>query len=698
VNVLIKNVRKRNGEIVALKEVKIARAIFKAAKACGGTDYDLARDLSDAVMEKVNERFTEPVDIEDIQDTVEKVLIESGKAQTAKRYILYRHQRTEARKKNSLIGATIDLMNNYLEDKDWQVKENANSSEKSVMALYNYTREEFVKLYWLNELYPVEVANAHESGEIHIHDLGFLGPYCSGWDLGQLIRDGLVGPKQSSAPAKHLSTLLGQVANSIFATQLENAGAQAFSSFDTYLAPFVHYDKLEYAELKRLMKSFIFEVNMPMRIGGQSPFSNVTFDLTCPSTLSGLPVVIGGKMLDTTYGDFQKEMDMVNRAFVEAMTEGDAEGRLFTFPIPTLNVDEAFPWESETVGLWMDLTVKFGVPYFANFVNSDLSPEDARSMCCRLRLDNRELRKRGGGLFGSNPLTGSTGVVTLNLPRIGYKARTEEQFFKLLDRSLDIAVESLEMKRKYLETWTEQGLYPYCRHYLRHIKEGTGSYWTNHFSTIGLVGMNEAIMNFMNKDITSEKGQAFSLQIMDYLRDKMSDVQEETGNLYNLEATPAESTAYRLALKDRKLYPEIMAQGTEETPYYTNSSQLPADYTSDIFEVLDLQDELQSKYTGGTVLHLYTADKIEDKTAVSTLISRIFKRYELPYVSYTPTFSHCSNHGYFKGELWECPECAQPLDVYSRVVGYYRPVQRYNKGKVREFEDRIKFEIDSHLA
>lgn len=695
---MIKNVRKRNGEIVALKEVKIARAIFKAAKACGGTDYDLARDLSDAVMEKVNERFTEPVDIEDIQDTVEKVLIESGKAQTAKRYILYRHQRTEARKKNSLIGATIDLMNNYLEDKDWQVKENANSSEKSVMALYNYTREEFVKLYWLNELYPVEVANAHESGEIHIHDLGFLGPYCSGWDLGQLIRDGLVGPKQSSAPAKHLSTLLGQVANSIFATQLENAGAQAFSSFDTYLAPFVHYDKLEYAELKRLMKSFIFEVNMPMRIGGQSPFSNVTFDLTCPSTLSGLPVVIGGKMLDTTYGDFQKEMDMVNRAFVEAMTEGDAEGRLFTFPIPTLNVDEAFPWESETVGLWMDLTVKFGVPYFANFVNSDLSPEDARSMCCRLRLDNRELRKRGGGLFGSNPLTGSTGVVTLNLPRIGYKARTEEQFFKLLDRSLDIAVESLEMKRKYLETWTEQGLYPYCRHYLRHIKEGTGSYWTNHFSTIGLVGMNEAIMNFMNKDITSEKGQAFSLQIMDYLRDKMSDVQEETGNLYNLEATPAESTAYRLALKDRKLYPEIMAQGTEETPYYTNSSQLPADYTSDIFEVLDLQDELQSKYTGGTVLHLYTADKIEDKTAVSTLISRIFKRYELPYVSYTPTFSHCSNHGYFKGELWECPECAQPLDVYSRVVGYYRPVQRYNKGKVREFEDRIKFEIDSHLA
>lgn len=695
---MIQKVRKRNGEIVALQEIKIARAIFKAAKACGGTDFDLAKDLSEVVIDKINERFIEPVDIEDIQDTVEKVLIESGKAQTAKRYILYRHQRSEARKKNSLIGATIDLMNNYLEDKDWQVKENANSSEKSVMALYNYTREEFVKLYWLNELYPVEVANAHESGEIHIHDLGFLGPYCSGWDLGQLIRDGLVGPKQSSAPAKHLSTLLGQVANSIFATQLENAGAQAFSSFDTYLAPFVHYDQLEYTELKRLMKSFIFEVNMPMRIGGQSPFSNVTFDMTCPSTLSGLPVVIGGKMMDTTYGDFQKEMDMVNKAFVEAMMEGDAEGRLFTFPIPTLNVDEAFPWESETVGYWMDLTVKFGVPYFANFVNSDLSPEDARSMCCRLRLDNRELRKRGGGLFGSNPLTGSTGVVTLNLPRIGYKARTEEQFFKLLDRSVEIAVESLEMKRKYLEQWTEQGLYPYCRHYLRHIKDGTGQYWTNHFSTIGLVGMNEAIMNFMDKDITSEKGQDFSLKIMDYLRDKMSDVQEATGNLYNLEATPAESTAYRLALKDRKLYPEILAQGTEETPYYTNSSQLPADYTSDIFEVLDLQDELQSKYTGGTVLHLYTADKIEDRRAISQLISKIFKRYELPYVSYTPTFSHCSAHGYFKGELWECPVCHEALDVYSRVVGYYRPVQRYNQGKVQEYQDRIKFEMTSELT
>lgn len=695
---MITSVRKRNGEIVDFKEIKVARAIFKAAKACGGSDYDISRDLAEIVINKLNERFINPVDIEDIQDTVEKVLVESGKAQTAKRYILYRHQRMEARKKNSLIGATIDLMNNYLEDKDWQVKENANSSEKSVMALYNYTREEFVKLYWLNELYPVEVANAHESGEIHIHDLGFLGPYCSGWDLGQLIKDGLVGPKQSSAPAKHLSTLLGQVANSIFATQLENAGAQAFSSFDTYLAPFVHYDNLEYTELKRLMKSFIFEVNMPMRIGGQSPFSNVTFDLTCPSTLSGLPVILGGKMTDKTYGDFQKEMDMVNKAFVEAMTEGDAEGRLFTFPIPTLNVDEAFPWESETVGYWMDLTVKFGVPYFANFVNSDLSPEDARSMCCRLRLDNRELIKRGGGLFGSNPLTGSTGVVTLNLPRIGYKARTEEQFYKLLDRSLEIAVESLELKRKLLEKWTEQGLYPYCRHYLRHIKEGTGHYWTNHFSTIGLVGMNESILNFMEKDITSEKGLKFSLEIMDYLRERMSDIQEETGNLYNLEATPAESTAYRLALKDRKLYPEIIAQGTEETPYYTNSSQLPADYTSDIFEVLDLQDDLQSKYTGGTVLHLYTADKIEDKTAVSTLISKIFGRYELPYVSYTPTFSHCTNHGYFKGEMWECPTCNEPLDVYSRVVGYYRPVQRYNKGKVQEFEDRLKFEMNDSLA
>lgn len=686
-------VRKRNGEVREFNEKKIARAIFKAAKACGGNDYEKALELTNDVIQTLALREEEIVEIELIQDVVEKVLIESGHAKTAKKYILYRHQRAEAREKNSLVGATINLMNNYLDESDWQVKENANGADRSVMALYNYTREEFVKLYWLNEIYPVEVSNAHESGDIHIHDLGFLSPYCSGWDIYQLLTEGFRGARQTSSPAKHLSSILGQLANSIFATQLENAGAQAFSSFDTYLAPFVRYDNLTYDEVKRYIQSFVFEINMPMRVGGQAPFSNLTFDLSCPNSLKDTAVVIGGEMIDATYGSFQEEMDMINKAFVETMLEGDAEGRLFTFPIPTLNIDKEFDWQSTVVKQWMDLTVKFGVPYFANFVNSDLSPDDARSMCCRLRLDKRELRKRGGGLFGANPLTGSIGVVTINLPRIGYRSRTEEQFFTKLRNQLDIAVESLELKRKSIEQWTNEGLYPYCQLYLEKIKEKSGSYWNNHFSTIGLVGMNEAVMNYLGKDIGSEKGLAFADKVMDYLREALQDIQEQTGNLYNLEATPAESTAYRLALKDRKMYPDILAQGTEEKPYYTNSSQLPPDYTDDIFEVVELQDGLQSKYTGGTVLHLYTADKVSDSAVISNLISSIFKNNEMPYVSYTPTFSHCKEHGYVKGEHFNCPICGDESLVYSRVTGYYRPVQRFNAGKTEEFAQRVKFKL-----
>ncbi len=684
-------VRKRNGAVSDFENLKIARAIFKAAKACGGTDFETARVLSLKVTEAISERQEPIVDIEEIQDTVEKILVENGHAKTAKKYILYRHQRKEARETHSLVGATINLMNNYLDNRDWQVKENANGSDKSVMALYNYTREEFVKLYWLHEIYPVEVSNAHENGDIHIHDLGFLSPYCSGWDLLQLIREGFRGERQTSAPAKHLSTILGQLANSIFATQLENAGAQAFSSFDTYLAPFIRYDHLKYDEVKRMMKSFIFEINMPMRVGGQAPFSNLTFDLSCPKNIKDTAVIIGGQMMETTYGQFQKEMDMINKAFTECMTEGDSEGRLFTFPIPTLNVDEDFPWDREVVEDWMRLTVKFGLPYFANFINSDLSPEDARSMCCRLRLDQRELRKRGGGLFGSNPLTGSIGVVTINLPRIGYKARTRTEFFERLRNQMEIAVESLELKRKYLERWTEDGLYPYCRIYLKLVYEKSKKYWSNHFSTIGLVGMNEALMNFMGKDIGSEKGLEMAHEIMDYMRDFLSEIQERTGNMYNLEATPAESTAYRLAMKDRKQYPDIQCQGTVETPYYTNSSQLPPNYTEDIFEVMELQDELQTKYTGGTVQHIYTADKITDIKAVTGLIQTLFTTYSMPYISYTPTFSHCKNHGYIKGEHFTCPICNEEALVYSRVTGYYRPVQRFNAGKQEEFGNRLKF-------
>ncbi|NDL66387.1 ribonucleoside triphosphate reductase [Anaerotalea alkaliphila] len=687
-------VRKRNGEIKGFDREKIARAIFKAAKACGGTDYGCAQELAEQVALHVEARHGDPVGIEDIQDSVEKVLIENGHARTAKKYILYRHQRTEARQKDSLVGATVRLMNNYLEELDWQVRENANGADRSVMALYNYTREEFVKLYWLNEIYPVEVSNAHESGDLHIHDLGYLSPYCSGWDLHQLIRQGFRGERQSSAPAGHFSTILGQLANSIFATQLENAGAQAFSSFDTYLAPFIHYDGLTYGEVKRHMKSFIFEINMPMRVGGQAPFTNLTFDLRCPGNLRDTAVVLGGRMLDRCYGEFQAEMDMVNRAYVECMLEGDAEGRLFTFPIPTLNVDKDFPWDSEVVRHWMGLTVKFGVPYFANFINSDLSPEDARSMCCRLRLDQRELRKRGGGLFGSNPLTGSIGVVTLNLPRIGYRSKTREQFLERLQGAVDLAVESLELKRKCIERWSDEGLYPYCCIYLQEIKERTGQYWSNHFSTIGIVGMNEAVQNFLGKDIGSERGIAFANEVMDRLRDLLQEAQAATGNMYNLEATPAESTAYRLALKDRKLYPDIFCQGTREVPYYTNSSQLPPQYTDDILQVVELQDGLQSKYTGGTVLHLYTADKVTDGQVVGNLIRKIFGRHQLPYLSYTPTFSHCKAHGYRKGEHYTCPECGGETEVYSRVTGYYRPVSKYNSGKRLEFADRMRFDLE----
>ncbi len=686
----MKTVRKRSGEIVEFNKMKIARAIFKAAKACGGNNFDLALELTDEVIDLLKD-YDDGVSIETIQDTVEKVLIEKGHAKTAKKYILYRHQRASAREKNSLTGATINLMNNYLNRTDWQIKENANGSDRSVMALYNYTREEFVKLYWLSEIYPVEVANAHEKGDMHIHDLGFLSPYCSGWDLYQLITEGLRGERQTSAPAKHLSTLLGQIANSIFATQQENAGAQAFSSFDTYLAPFVYYDKLTYKELKRYMKSFIFEINMPMRIGGQAPFSNLTFDLYCPNNLKDTAVVIGGKMMDKSYGDFNKEITMINRAFIECMLEGDSTGKLFSFPIPTLNVTEDFDWESEVMKAWMELTVKFGVPYFANFVNSDLSPDDARSMCCRLRLDTRELKKKGGGLFGSNPLTGSIGVVTLNLPRIGYLSNNKEEYFKRLDNIIDIAVSSLEIKRKEIERWTEDGLYPYCRLYLEKIKAKTGQYWSNHFATIGIVGMNESILNFMGKDIGSKEGVEFANEVMDHLRDKMTKIQERTGSMYNLEATPAESTAYRLALKDKAQYPDIFTQGDNETPYYTNSSQLPASYSDDLFEVIELQDELQAKYTGGTVLHLYTADKVEDYKVISKLIKSVFANNRLPYVSYTPTFSHCDDCGYIKGEHFTCPKCGKETLVYSRVVGYYRPYQAYNKGKKKEFDERLKF-------
>ncbi|MBM7582319.1 ribonucleoside-triphosphate reductase [Caldicoprobacter guelmensis] len=692
---MITHIRKRDGRIEKFQPEKITWAIFKAAMACGGNDFNRAQELCRQVVDIANLKFGDRIpEVEEIQDIVEKVLIENGHAQTAKAYILYREKRRNARNLNALIGATIEMFSNYLGDKDWQIKENANT-HKSVNGLNNYVREVFTKNYWLHEIYPQEVREAHESGDLHIHDLGFFGPYCAGWDLRQLLLEGFGGVpgKVESKPAKHLRSFLGQIVNSTFTTQGETAGAQAWSSIDTYCAPFIRYDNMTYTQVRQCIQEFIFNINVPTRVGFQCPFSNLTFDIKVPSTLRDQPVIIGGQMMDKTYGEFQEEMDMFNRAFCDVMLEGDAKGRVFTFPIPTINVTRDFDWNSPVVEDFMKITCKYGIPYFANYVNSDLSPEDAVSMCCRLRLDITELRKRGGGLFGSNPMTGSIGVVTINLPRIGYLSSSESEFKSRLWRQVQIAKTALEIKRKVIEQQSENGLYPYSTHYLRHIKERTGQYWYNHFSTIGIVGMNEALLNFMGKDITTPEGQAFAIEIMHYLRSLLVELQKETGHFYNLEATPAEATAYRLARLDKSRYPDIITAGNDETPYYTNSTQLPVGYTDDIFEVVALQDELQSLYTGGTVLHLYLGEQIEDTQVAKKLIQKIFTHSKIPYISITPTFSICNQHGYIKGEHFKCPRCGTETEVWSRVTGYLRPVQNYNPGKKREYLDRKKFKI-----
>ena len=691
---MLEQIRKRDGRIEAFDREKIKVAIWKAAQAVNGTNEAMADELADEVVRIANERYTESIpDIEAIQDIVEKVLIEAGHARTAKAYILYREKRRGTREINALIGATIDMFGDYLKDKDWGIKENANM-QKSVNGLNNYVREAFTKKYWLYEIYPENIRKAHESGDAHIHDLGFFGPYCAGWDLRQLLMEGFGGVegKVESRPAKHLRSFLGQVVNSTFTTQGETAGAQAWSSFDTYCAPFIYYDNMDYEAVKQCIQEFIFNINVPTRVGFQCPFSNLTFDIKVPHTLANEPVVIGGEYMDKTYGEFQEQMDIFNRAFCAVMLQGDAKGRVFTFPIPTINITKDFDWNSPVVDDFMRITCKYGIPYFANYVNSDLSPEDAVSMCCRLRLDKRELRKRGGGLFGSNPMTGSIGVYTVNLPRIGYLATDKNDFFTRLRSVATLGKESLEIKRKIIERQTEEGLYPYSAFYLRNIKARTGEYWYNHFNTLGLVGMNECCLNFLGKDIGSKEGLEFSLEIMHFLRDLMREFQEETGHSYNLEATPAEGTSYRLARLDAQRFPDIIQSGVEE-PQYTNSSQLPVTYTDDIFECMDLQDELQSLYTGGTVQHLYLGERIEDIETAKTLIRNIFDQYKMPYISLTPTFSVCHEHGYIAGEHFTCPECGRNTEVWSRVVGYLRPVQNYNPGKREEYMLRKKFVI-----
>lgn len=692
---MIQKIRKRDGSIVDFMQEKVTRAIFKAATACGGNDYSKAEGLCEEVMKIADEKYEGTIpNVEDIQDIVEKVLIENGHAKTAKAYILYREKRKGSREMNALIGATIDMFSNYLGDKDWLIKENSNM-QKSVNGLNNYVRETFTKMYWLNEIYPEDIRKAHESGEMHVHDLGFFGAYCVGWDLRQLLLEGFGGVpgKIDSRPAKHFRALLGQIVNSTFTTQGETAGAQAWSSFDTYLAPFIAYDELTYPQVKQAMQEFIFNMNVPTRVGFQCPFSNLTFNITVPSGLKDEPVIIGGEYMDKKYGDFQKEMDMINKAFCEIMLEGDSKGRIFTFPIPTINVTKDLDWDSPVVDDFMKTSCKYGTPYFTNYITSDLSPEDALSMCCRLRLDLKELRKRGGGLFGSNPLTGSIGVVTINLPRIGYLAKNKEDFKLRLREVAEKAKNSLEIKRKIVEEETERGLYPYSAKYLRSIKERWGQYWFNHFSTIGIIGMNEALENFLGKDLTTKEGQEFAIEIMDFLRDDlMTKYQEETGHFYNLEATPAEGVTYRLAKIDKERYQDIKTAGVD-APYYTNSTQLPVAFTDDIFETFDLQDELQSRYTGGTVLHLYLGESISDTQIAKNLVKKAFSNYKLPYITITPTFSICPNHGYIRGEHFNCPECGEEAEVWSRVVGFVRPVKNFNKGKTEEYFDRKKYVI-----
>jgi len=695
-------IRKRDGKLVNFDLEKLVTAIGKAGKATGEFDEKIARKLAEKVLEKAPEKIRRRIPtVEEMQDVVEEVLLASKYRSTAKSYIIYRQKHSELR--DLAEAQKVDLMDQYLENIDWQVKENSNMAY-SLQGLNNYIASEVSKSYWLHKIYSQEISRANSEGDMHIHDLNILSTYCVGWDLQDLLQEGFTGAagKIECKPAKHFGTALGQLVNFFYTLQGESAGAQAISNFDTLMAPFIRYDKLSREEVKQELQTFMFGMNVPTRVGFQTPFTNVTLDLLCPSTLADSPAIIGGKPQKETYKDFQKEMNIFNEVFAEVISEGDAKGRVFTFPIPTYNITKDFDWDNKDLDPVWRMTAKYGIPYFSNFVNSDMNPEDARSMCCRLRLDNRELRKRGGGLFGANPLTGSIGVVTINLPRLGYRSRDRREFFYNLGYLMDLAKESLEMKRKVLENMTDAGLYPYTKFYLRNIKKRDKQYWSNHFSTIGLLGMNEAVLNLLGRDITTAEGQQFAREVLDFMRERMASYQTETGNNYNLEATPAEGTSFRLAKIDKELYPDIMVanednyQETKASPYYTNSSHLPVDYTDDVFEVLDLQDNLQTKYTGGTVVHLFIGEEINDINSVKSLIRTICEKYHLPYFTITPTFSVCPNHGYIAGRVDTCKKCGSATEVYSRIVGYIRPVQQWNQGKRAEFEDRKTYKMTNN--
>jgi ribonucleoside-triphosphate reductase len=694
---MFETIQKRDGRVQEFDSSHITRAITKAGEATDEFGPREARKLTLRVLTLAHElRLGPQPTVEAIQDIVERVLLDSPFYRSAKAYILYREQHAQLRQMAT--QANVDLVEHYIGKLDWKVKENSNMSY-SLQGLNNYISSDVTTEYWLNRIYPPEIRQAHRAGDMHIHDLSLLSVYCVGWDLKDLLLQGFrgVAGKVESAPPRHLRSALGQVVNFFYTLQGEAAGAQALSNFDTLLAPFVRYDGLDYRSVKQALQEFVFNINIPTRVGFQTPFTNITMDLYVPSTLKDHPVIIGGELLDATYAEFQTEMNLINRAFADVMMAGDARGRVFTFPIPTYNITEEFDWDNPDLEPIWKMTGKYGIPYFSNFVNSDMSPDDARSMCCRLRLDNRELWKRGGGLFGANPLTGSIGVVTINLPRIGYQAGDETQFFDLLDRQVGLARDSLVIKRKVLEQFTEKNLYPYTKFYLRDIKAGFGLFWKNHFATIGIVGMNEACLNFLGDDIGSPAGRAFAIRVMDHLREAMADLQEETGDLFNLEATPAEGTSYRLCRLDKKKFPAIRCANEDDyrkgaAPYYTNSTQLPVNYTDDLFDTLIHQDDLQIKYTGGTVQHLFLGEMVDDCDTVKNLVRKVSGQFRLPYFTLTPTFSVCPSHGYLKGEQPECPECHQATEVYSRIVGYLRPVKQWNDGKQAEYKNRRPFD------
>ena len=683
---------KRDGKEVSFDIKKITVAIEKAFRSL---EKEFDENVVDFIALKVTSDFSSKVKdgkitVEEIQDSVEKVLSQAGYEDVAQAYILYRKQREKIRNMKS---ATLDyksVVDNYLKLSDWRVKENSTVTY-SVGGLILSNSGAITANYWLSEIYDEEIANAHRNCDFHIHDLSMLTGYCAGWSLKQLIQEGLGGlpGKITSAPAKHLATLCNQMVNFLGILQNEWAGAQAFSSFDTYLAPFVKYDNLSYDQTKKCIESFVYGVNTPSRWGTQAPFSNITLDWVCPNDLKNVPAIVGGKDMDFTYGDCQKEIDMVNKAFIEVMIDGDANGRGFQYPIPTYSITKDFDWsDTENNRLLFTMTAKYGTPYFSNYINSDMNPSDVRSMCCRLRLDLRELRRKTGGFFGSGESTGSVGVVTINLPRLAYLSKDKADFYKRLDRLMDIAARSLKVKRTVISKFLEEGLYPYTKRYL-------GSF-DNHFSTIGLVGMNEACLNanWLGCNIVDPRGQAFAVECLNHMRDRLSDYQEEYGDLYNLEATPAESTAYRFARHDVQEFPSIItASSDDKRPYYTNSSHLPVGYTDDIFEALDIQDKLQPLYTSGTVFHTFLGEKLPDWKAAATLVRKIAENYEIPYYTMSPTYSVCSQHGYLAGEVWKCPVCNKNTEVYSRITGYYRPVQNWNAGKAEEFEERKEYDI-----